>query len=157
MLRDLCPALSGKTYFNYGGQGPLPDPSLDAITASWKRIQQLGPFTTDVWPCIGAEVNSTDDNMDMPLHWAASRGVLNIVIALLNWSNDAGSEYLLGIPDWPLFALIGGGIGLVAAVWNLRDGVKDRRKREEDVDEVISQIAKRTTSSLAITQEVSGK
>ena len=59
MLRDLCPALRGKTYFNYGGQGPLPDPSLDAITASWKRIQQLGPFTTDVWPYIGAEVNST--------------------------------------------------------------------------------------------------
>lgn len=59
MLRDLCPALSGKTYFNYGGQGPLPDPSLDAITASWKRIQQLGPFTTDVWPYISAEVNST--------------------------------------------------------------------------------------------------
>ena len=59
MLRDLCPALNGKTYFNYGGQGPLPDPSLDAITTSWKRIQELGPFTTDVWPYVSAEVNST--------------------------------------------------------------------------------------------------
>ena len=58
-LRDLCPSLANKTYFNYGGQGPLPTPTLEAITDSWRRIQELGPFTTDVWPYIGAEVNST--------------------------------------------------------------------------------------------------
>ena len=58
-FRDHCPALLNKTYFNYGGQGPLPTPSLEAITASWQRIQELGPFTTDVWPFIGAEVSST--------------------------------------------------------------------------------------------------
>ena len=58
-FRDHCPALRNKTYFNYGGQGPLPTPSLQAITASWQRIQELGPFTTDVWPFIGAEVSST--------------------------------------------------------------------------------------------------
>ena len=59
MLRELCPALANKTYFNYGGQGPLPTPSLDAITASWRRIQELGPFTTDIWPYISAEVSKT--------------------------------------------------------------------------------------------------
>jgi L-cysteine/cystine lyase len=58
-MRDLCPALQNKTYFNYGGQGPLPSPSLEAITASWAHIQELGPFTTDVWPYIATEVNST--------------------------------------------------------------------------------------------------
>lgn len=58
-MRDLCPALQNKTYFNYGGQGPLPNPSLEAITASWTRIQELGPFTADVWPYIASEVNST--------------------------------------------------------------------------------------------------
>ena len=58
-LRSLCPALQNKTYFNYGGQGPLPTPSLETITGSWKRIQELGPFTTDVWPYIGAEANNT--------------------------------------------------------------------------------------------------
>ena len=58
-FRELCPALLNKTYFNYGGQGPLPTPSLEAIQASWRRIQELGPFTTDVWPFIGAEVSST--------------------------------------------------------------------------------------------------
>lgn len=46
------PALQNKTYFNYGGQGPLPEPSLAAITASWRTIQELGPFTSEVWPYI---------------------------------------------------------------------------------------------------------
>ena len=54
-LRDRCPALANKTYFNYGGQGPLPTPSLEAITASWERIQELGPFTTAVWPFVEQE------------------------------------------------------------------------------------------------------
>jgi L-cysteine/cystine lyase len=51
------PALANKTYFNYGGQGPLPTPSLEAITASWRSIQELGPFTTDVWPWLSEEVS----------------------------------------------------------------------------------------------------
>lgn len=46
------PALASKTYFNYGGQGPLPSPSLEAITACWRRIQELGPFTSEVWPLV---------------------------------------------------------------------------------------------------------
>ena len=58
-FRELCPALHSKTYFNYGGQGPLPTPALEAITASWTRIQELGPFTAEIWPFIAAEVNAT--------------------------------------------------------------------------------------------------
>jgi len=54
-MRTLCPALANKTYFNYGGQGPLPTPSLQAITASWQRIQELGPFTGAVWPFVEQE------------------------------------------------------------------------------------------------------
>jgi len=56
-LRDLCPALANKTYFNYGGQGPLPTPSLEAIVASWQRIQELGPFTTAMWPVVEHDTN----------------------------------------------------------------------------------------------------
>ncbi len=51
-LRALLPALANKTYFNYGGQGPLPLPSLEAMRASWLRIQELGPFTAEVWPYL---------------------------------------------------------------------------------------------------------
>ena len=54
-LRALCPALANKAYFNYGGQGPLPTPALEAITASWCTIQELGPFSTDVWPFVERE------------------------------------------------------------------------------------------------------
>ncbi|HYP02972.1 MAG TPA: aminotransferase class V-fold PLP-dependent enzyme [Cyanobium sp.] len=46
------PALANKTYFNYGGQGPLPTPSLAAINRAWATIQELGPFTADVWPFV---------------------------------------------------------------------------------------------------------
>ena len=62
-FRELCPALQSKTYFNYGGQGPLPTPALEAITASWTRIQELGPFTAEIWPFIAAEVNATRRKM----------------------------------------------------------------------------------------------
>jgi L-cysteine/cystine lyase len=46
------PALANKTYFNYGGQGPLPRPSLEAIQQCWLTIQELGPFTSAVWPHV---------------------------------------------------------------------------------------------------------
>ncbi len=53
------PALQNKKYFNYGGQGPLPSPSLEAINTSWQRIQELGPFTNRVWPYVTNEIEST--------------------------------------------------------------------------------------------------
>ncbi|MFZ9952500.1 MAG: aminotransferase class V-fold PLP-dependent enzyme [Vulcanococcus sp.] len=56
-MRQLCPALANKAYFNYGGQGPLPTPSLEAIAASWRTIQELGPFSTDVWPFVEQETS----------------------------------------------------------------------------------------------------
>tara|TARA_Y100001968_G_scaffold280565_1_gene277148 strand:- start:21200 stop:22453 length:1254 start_codon:yes stop_codon:yes gene_type:complete len=58
-LRDLMAALQNKAYFNYGGQGPLPQSSLKAITKSWEKIQSLGPFTNNVWPYIADEIEST--------------------------------------------------------------------------------------------------
>ena len=54
-LRSLMPALSNKKYFNYGGQGPLVNSSLEAIISSWKSIQELGPFTNKIWPYIKKE------------------------------------------------------------------------------------------------------
>tara|TARA_Y100001978_G_C23662295_1_gene419333 strand:+ start:208 stop:1422 length:1215 start_codon:yes stop_codon:yes gene_type:complete len=53
------PALENKDYFNYGGQGPLPTQSLDAIISSWQMIQKLGPFTGNVWPYITKEITIT--------------------------------------------------------------------------------------------------
>ena len=58
-IRNLMPALANKVYFNYGGQGPLPSDSLEAIKRSWQTIQELGPFTNDVWPYLANEISST--------------------------------------------------------------------------------------------------
>ena len=58
-LRDQMPALQNKKYFNYGGQGPLPNSSLEAITNSWKHIQEIGPFTNQVWPYLTSEIKKT--------------------------------------------------------------------------------------------------
>ena len=49
-LRADMPALANKAYFNYGGQGPLPGASLNAMVRAWRRIQALGPFSGDVFP-----------------------------------------------------------------------------------------------------------
>jgi len=51
------PALANKTYFNYGGQGPLPSPSLAAICAAFATIQELGPFSENVWPYVNRTVS----------------------------------------------------------------------------------------------------
>ena len=59
LFKDNMPALQNKAYFNYGGQGPLPTQSLNAITSSWQTIQKLGPFTNNVWPYITKEVITT--------------------------------------------------------------------------------------------------
>ena len=57
-LRSQLPALANKHYFNYGGQGPLPTPSLEAMVACWGELQRLGPFSRDVWPFVEAETSA---------------------------------------------------------------------------------------------------
>ena len=47
-LRQQFPALANKHYFNYGGQGPLPQSALDAIAQSHQQIQVDGPFAAAV-------------------------------------------------------------------------------------------------------------
>ncbi len=46
--RQQFPALANKAYFNYGGQGPLPEPALDAIYQAYKRLQLGGPFSAQM-------------------------------------------------------------------------------------------------------------
>jgi L-cysteine/cystine lyase len=43
--RHQFPALGNKTYFNYGGQGPLPTAALRAIQQAYEQIQTQGPFS----------------------------------------------------------------------------------------------------------------
>ena len=52
-------------------------------------------------------MNGTDDNLDMPLHWAASRGVLNIVVALLAAGADINAANAQGISPLHKAAVFG--------------------------------------------------
>ena len=155
-MRELCPALANKIYFNYGGQGPLPTPSLDAINASWRRIQELGPFTTDVWPFISAEVNSTRGRLarlcNVPAHrLALSENVTSgCVLPLWGLPLDHGDHILISDCEHP---------GVVAACQELARRqrleihtlpVKQfRQGRDEQVktdDDVLSVLAQRLTN-----------
>ncbi|WP_016873531.1 aminotransferase class V-fold PLP-dependent enzyme [Chlorogloeopsis fritschii PCC 9212] len=59
LYRQQFPALANKTYFNYGGQGPMPKASMDAITQAQAYIQEIGPFGNAVGKWIGQEVKAT--------------------------------------------------------------------------------------------------
>ena len=54
--RENFPSLANKNYFNYGGQGPMPEVSLQAIYESYQKVQNLGPFSDKVHKWI---VNET--------------------------------------------------------------------------------------------------
>ena len=57
--RQQFPALANKAYFNYGGQGPLPEPALDAIYQAYKRVQLGGPFSAQVGAWVVQEAMLT--------------------------------------------------------------------------------------------------
>ncbi|MBD1907560.1 aminotransferase class V-fold PLP-dependent enzyme [Funiculus sociatus GB2-A5] len=57
--RQQFPALANKAYFNYGGQGPMPQAALDAIYQSYEYVQRSGPFSTEVNAWVIKEANET--------------------------------------------------------------------------------------------------
>lgn len=106
-LRQQMPALANKTYFNYGGQGPLPSPSLEAITDSWRRIQELGPFTDSVWPYVAQLTGRLRGRLAGWLGVEASRIAFSenvtsgCVLPLWGLPWQAGDELLLGDAEHP--------------------------------------------------------
>ena len=61
--RQQFPALANKAYFNYGGQGPLPRVSLDAIYQSYEQVQQKGPFSGEAGDWVTEESTQMRDCM----------------------------------------------------------------------------------------------
>lgn len=106
-LRALMPALQTKTYFNYGGQGPLPTPSLEAMVECWGQIQTLGPFSEAVWPLL----NRTTSQLRLQLSELFGAGPHRIaftenvtsgcVLPLWGLPWRAGDELLLGDAEHP--------------------------------------------------------
>ncbi len=50
--RAQFPALGNKIYFNYGGQGPMPQGAMDAITQAEADTQQAGPFGNQAYALV---------------------------------------------------------------------------------------------------------
>ncbi|AFY36272.1 aminotransferase class V-fold PLP-dependent enzyme [Calothrix sp. PCC 7507] len=66
--REQFPALGNKIYFNYGGQGPMPQRVLDVIAQSQTHIQHIGPFSTEVGHWIDEEIKTTREAIASELH-----------------------------------------------------------------------------------------
>jgi L-cysteine/cystine lyase len=74
--RQQFPALVGKQYFNYGGQGPMAQATLEAIFAAHRQMQEQGPFSAaaNQWAmaegaqtraAIAAELGTTADTITL--------------------------------------------------------------------------------------------
>ncbi len=105
--RQNFPALANKNYFNYGGQGPMPKISLQAIYDSYQKVQNLGPFSEQVgkWVmneaalmrgAIAAELGVSPDTITLTEDVTVG---CNIALWGLDW--QAGDHLLLSDCEHP--------------------------------------------------------
>jgi L-cysteine/cystine lyase len=114
--RQQFSALQNKLYFNYGGQGPLPKPALDAIIESYTLIQQDGPFSKAALDRITAQIALTHKAIAQELNVAPTTITLtesvsigcNIALWGLDWQK--GDRLLITDCEHP---------GIMAAVQEL--------------------------------------
>ncbi len=111
--RQQFPGLQNKAYFNYGGQGPMPQSALTAIYQSYQTIQEKGPFSGEagLWvnieiaetrQVIASELGVTPDTITLTEN--VSTGC-NIPLWGLDW--QPGDRILIGDCEHP---------GIIAAV-----------------------------------------
>jgi len=91
--RRKFPALENKVYFNYGGQGPLPRPAMDAIARSYEFVQVGGPFSQKINGWVQGEVALTREAI------AAELGVESGTVTLTEDVTVGCNIALWGI-DW---------------------------------------------------------
>lgn len=105
--RQQFPALNNKTYFNYGGQGPMPQMAIQGIIQAQTNIQHLGPFGTQVNEWIQQEVTATAATVALELNVAKETVTLtenvtsgcNIAMWGIDW--QAGDHLLLSDCEHP--------------------------------------------------------
>jgi L-cysteine/cystine lyase len=153
-LRAQMPALVHKHYFNYGGQGPLPRASLEAITNAFSTIQELGPFAGPVWPFVSRTIDGLRQRLGSaawlgvgPRRLAFTENVTSgCVLPLWGLPWQAGDQLLVSDAEHP---------GVVAACRELarRHGlelrffpVADLRDRQEVTDAALLQRLERVLS-----------
>jgi L-cysteine/cystine lyase len=105
--RQQFPALANKTYFNYGGQGPMPQAALEAIVAAYQQIQTQGPFGLKTNQLVANEAALTRQAIAQELGVTAETIALtenvtagcNIALWGLNW--QPGDRILLSDCEHP--------------------------------------------------------
>ncbi|WP_009633127.1 aminotransferase class V-fold PLP-dependent enzyme [Synechocystis sp. PCC 7509] len=121
--RQQFPALANKTYFNYGGQGPIPQSAIEATNNAQEYIQTYGPFSTKVNSWIAQEVEETRKAIALELNTTSDTITLtedvtvgcNIALWGIDWQK--GDRILLTDCEHP---------GIIATVREIgrRFGVK---------------------------------
>ncbi|WP_017315517.1 aminotransferase class V-fold PLP-dependent enzyme [Mastigocladopsis repens] len=105
--RQLFPGLVNKTYFNYGGQGPMPQTALDAITHAQAYIQQIGPFGTEVNRWIVQEAkaarNAIASELSVPAQTITLTEDVTVGCNIAMWGLDwrSGDHILLSDCEHP--------------------------------------------------------
>ncbi|MBN4006291.1 aminotransferase class V-fold PLP-dependent enzyme [Nostoc sp. LPT] len=66
--REQFPALGNKAYFNYGGQGPMPQRAMDAIAQTQAYVQQIGPFGNEAYSWIAPQTQAAREAIALELN-----------------------------------------------------------------------------------------
>jgi len=114
--RQQFPSLTGKHYFNFGGQGPMAESAITALSQGQKTIQAKGPFSAEVYEWITEEGRLIRDAIASTLGVTPDTITLtenvtvgcNIPLWGLPWK--AGDHILMGDCEHP---------GIIAAVREL--------------------------------------
>jgi L-cysteine/cystine lyase len=115
--RQQFPALANKAYFNYGGQGPLPEPALEAIYGAYKRVQLGGPFSGEIGAWVTQEAMLTRcaiaNELGVPPETIALTEDVTVGCNIALWGIDwrSGDHLLLSDCEHP---------GIVASVMELQ-------------------------------------
>lgn len=115
--RQQFPALVNKAYFNYGGQGPMPQAALDAIFQSYEYVQRVGPFSNEVGTWVVKEATETRvaiaSSLGVPAETITLTEDVTVGCNIALWGMDwqAGDHLLISDCEHP---------GIVATVQELQ-------------------------------------
>jgi L-cysteine/cystine lyase len=105
--RRQFPALANKFYFNYGGQGPMPQGAMDVITQTQAHIQEIGPFGAEAYAWISSQMLLTRQaiasTLNVPKDTITLTGNVTIGCNIGMWGIDwhAGDHLLLSDCEHP--------------------------------------------------------
>ena len=115
--RQQFPALRQKAYFNYGGQGPMPQSAIDAIMHGHQLLQEIGPFSDEANRWLMQEGQKMRETIAVELGVSIATVALtedvtvgcNIALWGVDW--QAGDHLLLSDCEHP---------GVIAAAQEIR-------------------------------------